>query len=233
MGFILTPQRIVTVRYVALPSFEQAQGWIEAAAAPPPAIEVFAHLVEAVVDRAADLLEHIGGELDQLSRAVFRSRGGRDTKRSGAFLRETLSNLGRIGDRAGQVRDVLLGVGRITGFTAETAQAFCPAGIEARLRAVRQDLASLNDYEGHLTDKVHFLLDAVLGFINMEQNDVVKVLTIASIVGVPPVLVAGVYGMNFKHMPEYDWAFGYPYSLALMALTAVVPLIWFKWRGWM
>lgn len=232
VGLILTRDRLVTVRFSRLPAFDLTAHALEGEAQ-PVAVDVLARLIEAAVDRNADVLEHIGGELDGLSRDVFRPRIGRPAKRSGQFLRETLGELGRIGDRASQVRDVLLGVGRISGFTAETAHAFCPVDVEARLRAVREDLASLNDYEAHLTDKVHFLLDAVLGFISIEQNDVVKVLTIASIVGVPPVLVAGIYGMNFKRIPEYDWAFGYPYALALMAVTAIVPLIWFKWRGWM
>jgi magnesium transporter len=84
-----------------------------------------------------------------------------------------------------------------------------------------------------LANKVQFLLDATLGFINIEQNDIVKVLTVVSVVGVPPVLVAGIYGMNFKGMPELSWSWGYPYSLVLMVVSAVIPLMWFKWRGWM
>ncbi len=76
----------------------------------------------------------------------------------------------------------------------------------------------------HLSDKVQFLLDAMVGLIGIAQNDVFKVLTIVSI--------AGIYGMNFKLMPEYDWSFGYPYALAVIALSGLAPLAWFKWRGW-
>jgi magnesium transporter len=79
---------------------------------------------------------------------------------------------------------------------------------------------------------VHFLLDAVLGYITIEQNDLFKVLTIASVVGIPPTLIAGLYGMNFKFMPELDWTWGYPFGLALILVSAIIPLIWFKWRGW-
>ena len=91
---------------------------------------------------------------------------------------------------------------------------------------------SLNDYEGHLSDKVQFLLDAVLGYITIEQNDLFKVLTIVSVVGIPPTVVAGIYGMNFKFMPELGWELGYPFGLAMILLSALIPLIWFKWRGW-
>jgi CorA-like Mg2+ transporter protein len=82
------------------------------------------------------------------------------------------------------------------------------------------------------SNKVQFLLDAIRGFINIEQNDLFKVLTIVSVVGIPPTVVAGIYGMNFKFMPELAWQWGYPFGLALILLSALVPLIWFKWRGW-
>ena len=100
------------------------------------------------------------------------------------------------------------------------------------LDTLRNDLASLNDYEFHLLNKVQLLMDATLGLINVEQNDIIKVLTVVNVVGVPPTLVASMYGMNFKYMPELDWSWGYPYGLALIAITAIAPLIWFKWRGW-
>ena len=95
-----------------------------------------------------------------------------------------------------------------------------------------KDVRSLNEYEGHLNTKIQFLLNAALGFLTTEQNNLFKVLTIASVVGIPPVLVAGIYGMNFHFMPELNWAFGYPFGLALILISGVLPLLWFKWRGW-
>ncbi len=97
---------------------------------------------------------------------------------------------------------------------------------------MRQDVASLNDYDVQITGKVQFLLDATLGFINIQQNNVIKVLTVASIVGIPPTLIASIYGMNFKGMPELTWAWGYPYGLTVIALSAILPLVWFWRRGW-
>ena len=93
-------------------------------------------------------------------------------------------------------------------------------------------MLSLNDYEVHLTDKIQFLLDADLGFINTEQNDLFKVLTIASVVGIPPVFMAGVWGMNFKDMPELGWPHAYLFAWIVIILSAVIPLAWFKWRNW-
>jgi magnesium transporter len=104
---------------------------------------------------------------------------------------------------------------------------------KARLAAIAKDVGSLNDYEGQLSNKVQFLLDAVLGFISIEQNDLFRVLTIVSVVGIPPTLVAGIYGMNFRFMPELAWSWGYPFALAVILLSAVLPLAWFKWRGWL
>ena len=106
------------------------------------------------------------------------------------------------------------------------------AAVKTRLDTLRQDLASLNDYESHLLNKLQLLMDATLGLINVEQNDIIKVLTIVSVVGVPPTLIASMYGMNFKNMPELDWAWGYAWGLAWIVISALVPLIWFKWRGW-
>jgi magnesium transporter len=101
-----------------------------------------------------------------------------------------------------------------------------------RLQSVSSDIASLVQFSEGLVSRVQLLQDAAAGIINIDQNDVMKVLTIASVVGIPPVLVAGIYGMNFKNMPEYDWAWGYQWGLGLIVVTALIPLIWFKWKDW-
>ena len=108
-----------------------------------------------------------------------------------------------------------------------------PAEVTPRLQTLERDIASLSDYDVHLTNKVQLLLDATLGLINIQQNNIIKVLTIVSVVGVPPTLVASMYGMNFRYMPELNWTWGYPFGLALIVLSALVPLLWFKLRGWL
>jgi magnesium transporter len=148
-------------------------------------------------------------------------------------LHAALRKLGRLGDRVSQLRDTLLGLGRIAAFVCETGDTVLRHELLPRMKAIRADIVSLNDYQQHLSNKVQFLLDATLGFISIEQNDVVKTLTIVSVVGVPPVVVAGIYGMNFEFMPELHWHLGYPFALASMLVTGLLPLIWFKWRGWM
>jgi magnesium transporter len=189
---------------------------------------------ESIIDRVADLLEGAAAELDQVSRGIFHQKQHRrDANRSELFQRNILAKVGRIGERLSHIRDVLLGVGRIVPFVLEVRHAPAPDPIAARLKAVRHDILSLNDYEAHLAGKVQFLLDAVLGFITISQNDIFKVLTVASIVGIPPTLMAGVYGMNFKNMPELNWSFGYPFGLIVIVISALIPLAWFKWKGWL
>jgi magnesium transporter len=143
-----------------------------------------------------------------------------------------LSAVGSIGDRMSQARDVLLGLGRIAPYVEGLRLPWIVPEFENHLSAVSKDISSLNDYQAHLSNKVQFLLDAILGFITIEQNDLFKVLTIVSVVGIPPTLMAGIYGMNFKFMPELNWVWGYPFGLAIIILSALVPVIWFKWRGW-
>ena len=106
-------------------------------------------------------------------------------------------------------------------------------GLRDRLGSVKHDIESLDEFESSLTGRVQLLLDAATGFISIEQNDVVKVLTVVSVAGVPPVLIAGVYGMNFHNMPELAWPWGYPFAMALMVVSTILPVLWFKYRDWM
>ncbi len=233
LGFVLTREHLLTVRFAKHPLIDQLY---ESCHGKMSACEVFLHLLEALVDRAADTFEHCSTQLDELSHKAFHAEvpaRGRPTRAATDKLHGMLRRLGQIGDHISQIRDTLLGLGRISAFVCETGNTVLNGDEHSRLKAVRADINSLNDYQQHLSGKVQFLLDATLGFISIDQNDVVKTLTIVSVVGVPPVLVAGIYGMNFQYMPELHWHFGYPFALLLMALTGLLPLVWFKWRRWM
>ena len=232
VGMVLTTERLVTVRFDRFGAFDLAAAHARSEG-DLTSLGLFTCLFESVIDKLADALEECAGDLDQVSRAVFHQKNHRrNADMTEIFQRQTLAQVGRIGERASQIRDVLLGVGRIVPFVLEVRHEPAPEPIAARLKAVRQDITSLNDYESHLAAKVQFLLDAVLGFITISQNDIFKVLTVASIVGIPPTLMAGVYGMNFKNMPELSWTYGYPFGLAVIIISALIPLAWFKWKGW-
>jgi magnesium transporter len=234
VGFILTPTVLVTVRFAKLATFDQVADQIHNDPSLATNVGVFTALLEAIVDRGADVLEGLRGELDRISHKVFHGNPIhlRHAVRSTNTLRTTLSAVGAIGERVSQARDVMLGVGRIASFARDIGEEWITPEFRVRLRAVLKDVASLNEYEAHLSGKVQFLLDAVLGYITIEQNDLFKILTIASVVGIPPTLMAGIYGMNFKFMPELAWAWGYPFGLVVILVSALIPLLWFKWRGW-
>lgn len=231
LGFLLNSKVLVTVRFAHLRVVD-AQALEAACTTVPSSVNVFVSLLEAMVDRAADLLEASGAELDKMSRETFRNAGTKKPQRASVSLRQALAQMGRLGDRVGQIRAMLLGIGRLAPFASEAGREWIGPEYQSRLGAVRADVLSLADYETFLEGKNQFLLDAVLGFINTEQNDLFKILTIVSVVGVPPTLVASVYGMNFAYMPELHWRVGYPYALALIVLSAVIPMAWFKWKDW-
>ena len=232
VGFVLAADRLITVRFDPFGAFETAADNAEADQ-DITSLGVFTCVFESIIDRVADALEAAAAELDRVSQSIFHQKQRRrGAPKNELFQRAVLSKVGRLGEGLSQVRDVLLGVGRIVPFVLEVRKGAAPDSIVARLQAVKQDIVSLNDYEGHLANKVQFLLDAVLGFITISQNDIFKVMTVWSLVGIPPTLMAGIYGMNFKFMPELEWHLGYPMGLAVIVISALLPLAWFKWKGW-
>jgi magnesium transporter len=235
VGFVIGPRVLVTVRFAELPIFDDIGKRVGSDDSLENGMCVFTSLIEAMIDRGADVLEHLGVKVDQLSRSVFKGglvRTGRSL-RSSRRMREALESIGELADRLAKARDVLLGVGRIASFAGDVGSEWITASSKKRLEAVSKDVVSLSDYETRLSDKIQLLLDAVLGFVNIQQNELFKILTIVSVVGVPPTILVGIWGMNFKHMPELDWTFGYPLAWLAVIASGVLPLIWFKQRGWL
>ena len=196
---------------------------------------VFVALIDGMVDFAADMLETSSNSLAALSANTFGQNAVPAAvrhKRMTHALRESLKAVGSAGDQLSRICESLLGLQRIVGFVSEMAAAWLRPELKTHLKTAQQDLTSLVDFEAHLSGKTQFLLDAILGFINTEQNEIFKVLTIVSVVGIPPTLIASMYGMNFHNMPELGWRWGYPYGLGLIALSTLLPILWFKRRGW-
>lgn len=236
LGFVLSRDRLITVRFTALPSFDAVTAsYATEGNRPNSSLDVFLALLEAMVDALADVLERQGESLDRASRHIFHPRAAtrRRPIRMDQALRAMLREVGAAGDLSTKIRDTLLGVARVAQYVVGTVGDWIAAAQRARFDTLRADLTSLTDFQTHLSDKVQFLLDATLGFINIEQNNTIKVLTIVSIVGIPPTFIASLYGMNFHDIPELSWSFGYWYALAGMALSAVLPLVWFRLRGWL
>ena len=234
IGFVLTPKILVTVRFDELHAVHNVGERVGKDSNTYTPAQIFALIVEAIVDYGADKLEHIQADTRAVSRDVFHRapHGRRNVSKKNWMLRETLVKLGDMGERLSETRETLLTLQRTLPFVIDRGGAWIGDDVKVRLKTATADVQSLNDFETHLTDKVQFLLDATLGFINNEQNDMFKVLTIASVVGIPPVFIAGVYGMNFHDMPELSWTHGYAFGWAMIVVSTIIPVAWFKWRGW-
>ena len=234
LGFVLTKDLLVTIRFAQLHTFEAITKRVERRERSAP--DIFLVILEAMIDYGADRLEELRAEALRISQRIFHNKMQEMQKKNvtivNSMLRETLVEIGDMGERLSHIRDTLLVLQRAMPFITEHGDDWMEPAVKARLKMAAGDVASLNDYEVHLTDKLQFLLDADLGFINVEQNDLFKVMTIWSVVGIPPVLLAGIWGMNFHFMPELAWHYGYPLALVTIALSGVIPLAWFKWRGW-
>jgi magnesium transporter len=234
-GFVLSPERLISVRFAPSTIFDNFSAHAAAGeTGHDSAAHIFVGLLEAIVDRQADALELVRNDMETLSHAIFamglERSGGR--KQEDATLRQTLGELGRISDLISHVRDTQTGAARIVPFVLAMTSGWLPKDLAPRLKTLRQDIASIRDFETHLTNKLQFLLDATLGFISIAQNNVMKVLAVASVIGIPPVAIAGIYGMNFKYMPELEWTYGYVWGLGLIAVTTVIPLIVLRVKKW-
>ena len=233
LGFVLTEEILVTVRFARLHTFEAIATRVKRRKRSAP--DIFLVILEALVDYGADRLEELRAESLEISKRVFHKQmqdNRRNIKNTNRMLRTTLVELGDMGERLSHIRETLLVLQRAVPFLTEHGDGWMAPQVKARLKMAGSDVQSLNEYEVHLTDKIQFLLDAALGFISTEQNDLFKVLTIASVVGIPPTFIASMYGMNFHFMPELSWHYGYAWGLGLIFLSTVIPIAWFKWRGW-
>jgi len=232
-GFVLAKNVLLTVRSSKLTAFHTVITELAASEQIEPA-HAFVRLLEALVDRMADLLEASARDLDDASHLIFRPEAPKEARLSHetAKLRRLMIHTGRISERMARVQYTLVCLDRMAKFVVERCREWIARDAGNRLQTVSSDIASLVQFTEGLVSRVQLLQDAASGIINIDQNEVMKVLTIASVVGIPPVLVAGVYGMNFKNMPELDWTWGYPFALALVVITGLLPLIWFKWKDW-
>ena len=163
---------------------------------------------------------------------LFRSRSR--TTRTRDF-ESIIEQIGREGDLLGMVRESLVSINRLLTYhnAVEDADKKATRDARVRLKILQRDVASLSDHSSYLSGKINFMLDSTLGLINLEQNQIIKIFSIAAVCLMPPTLVASLYGMNFKHMPELEWTYGYPMAIGLMLISAIVPVIYFRRKGWL
>jgi magnesium transporter len=177
-------------------------------------------------------LEVTSRDLDEESHVIVRQADSGRLSRETRHLRQLMIHTGRTSERMARIHYTLVCLDRMAKFTIDRARDWLAPEQAARLQSVSSDIASLVQFTEGVVNRVQLLQDAATGIINIDQNDVMKVLTIASVVGIPPVLIVGIYGMNFKNMPELNWSWGYEYALALIVITAALPLLWFRWKDW-
>ncbi len=231
--FILSGHRLITVRYDEPRPFLMVGNKLARTCSPTITGElVMMDLLDAVIDRAADILERVGVEVDQVSHDIFEPEDARaDRTRS---YNQILRAIGRKGDLASKVRESLVSIGRLLLYLANEADTMRWAKEpRAQLRGMQRDVQSLSDHAAYLSNKIQFLLDAMLGVVTIEQNNIIKIFSVAAVALMPPTLIASIYGMNFKHMPELDWHFGYPIAIVLMVAAAALPYFFFKWKKWL
>ena len=234
--FVLRDKVLVTIRYAEPRPFAifEASALRPGGRPLPSGEHVMVGLLEAFIDRMAQVLETTGDELDAISRDVFRSRVKGATRKA-RNLEALIEKIGNKGDMLTLVRESLVSILRLTTFhqTKETSNTKMTREIRQEFKILQRDAASLGDHAGFMSNKVNFLLDATLGLINLEQNQIIKIFSVAAVIFLPPTLVASIYGMNFEHMPELAWQAGYPIALCAMVASAILPYLFFKRRGWL
>jgi magnesium transporter len=228
LGFVLTRDLLATIRYADSLAFDQVAGTLTRAGTTHGSSDIFFDLIEGIVDVGADRIEAIAADVSKLSQAVFSEE--RDRR---GLLRTALFKVGNMQRQITQIRSALLGVSRVVSYLCDVPLPWISQRLQSQWRVIHADIVSLNEFDQQLSERLQFLLDAILGFINNDQNDIMRVLTIVSVVTVPPMILAGIWGMNFKSIPEYDWPHGYAFALTMIVISIIVPLIAFKLKKWL
>jgi magnesium transporter len=253
--FILTPTCLVSVRFTRPRSFSSfaARALRKSILCSSPE-EVLEGLVEAMVNRIADILEKVGNELDTLLKGVFvqphvavnelpdasklkeidDGHVKKKVRNSSDYYNEIMRKIGKGGNIISKSRESLVSINRMLIFFSqiEDGKYMTKREHRTRFKHLSREIHSLSEYANFLSQKNSFLLDATLGMINVEQNTIIKVFTVAAAMFLPPTLIASIYGMNFEYMPEIDWELGYPLALIMMISSAVIPFFYFKRKGW-
>jgi magnesium transporter len=229
ISFVLTKSALITLRFTRPMPFQTYAARVQRSpAACNSSDAVLVGLLEAVVDRLADLLERTSAQIESLAFSIFDKRKASTS----GLMQDALQQVGRYGTLISSVSESLVTLSRLLAFTS-IATGHLNKESRAHLKTLTRDVRSLNEHTAFMSSKINFLLDATLGLINIDQNRIVKLFTVAAVMFMPPTLIASLYGMNFKFMPELDWRFGYPMAVGLMVLSALLPFLYFRSRKWL
>jgi magnesium transporter len=230
--FILADNRLITNRYVDPTPVRRFMTHVERSpAACTSSATLLAGLLEAFTERIADVLERVQVDLDAVSLTIFpRSDGAAPNNRD---LHAMIQKIGASGDLISKSRESLVSFQRLLTYVQQATNVTLSQDQRGRFKSTLRDVQSLSDHASFLGGKVQFLLDAVLGLINLEQNNIIKIFSVVAVMFLPPTLIASIYGMNFHFMPELDKHWGYPLALVAMVASAIVPFLYFRRRGWL
>lgn len=223
--FILVGHRLITIRYSDPAPFQVYVAQAKRTSGCVSGEAVLAELLDAIVDRIADILERVQHDLNELSQVIF-SRGKVD-------FGEALRKIGLAQGLTSRTRESLVSINRLLLFMGRMGEAKPNKVLGRSFKTLSRDVISLSDHASFLTNNISFLLNATLGKINIEQTGIIKIFSVAAVVFLPPTLIASIYGMNFEFMPELGWRFGYPMALVAMVFSAILPYQYFKYRGWL
>jgi len=226
VAFILKNNSLLSIHLEDLPVFRLVRmrartrpGYIE------DAREVLLDLYATDAEYSADALEGVYAELEKISQSVL------TTKMTDVEAANVLARVANEEDLNGRIRRNVMDTRRAVSFLMR--QKLLEADQAEEALQILRDIESLDGHTAFLFEKINFLMDATVGFININQNKVIKIFSVASVALLPPTLIASIYGMNFKHMPELDWEYGYLLAVGIMLLSVVIPFTYFKSRGWL
>ena len=232
VSFVLTQDKLVTVRYIDPQPFKTFAARCERGTPIAPRADmVLMSLLDVIVDRMADVLERAGAEIELISKDIFQPPEG--TSMQSKDFQNVLRRLGRKHDLTGKMRESLLSFSRVLSFLASAMEGKPNKDVRTHVKTLTRDVQSLQDHTSFLGGKLNYLLDATLGLINIDQNNIIKIMSVASIVFLPPTLFASIWGMNFHFMPELSEEIGYPIALVVIVISGILPYAFFKRRGWL
>ncbi|MFG1398625.1 magnesium transporter CorA family protein [Roseixanthobacter pseudopolyaromaticivorans] len=230
--FILVKGKLVTVRYADPKPFVVLATRLKKLCAQTTGGQILMELLDTIVDRVSEVLERTGADIERLSKRVFErdSEGGNRTQR----YRAILTHIGRKEGLLSYARESLASLSRLLAFIGTEGESK-PLGpdTKSQIKSMTRDVTGLADYANFLANKLQFLLDGTIGMVGLEQNNIIKIFAVLSVVLMPPTLIASIYGMNFQHMPELAETYGYPLALTAMVISAILPYVFFKWRRWL
>ncbi len=229
--FILKTNNLVTNRYVDPLPFRRYIAYAERhpnSCSTAPAI--LAGLLESIVNRIADVIERVATDLDSASAEVF----SQSKRRRGAArdFRKVLERLGQSGELTSKARESLVSLGRLLAFLQQTSVPLTQ-DVKSRLRTLSRDVLAMSDHASFLGTKTSFILDATLGLINIDQNNILKIFSVVTVFLLPPSVIAAIFGMNFERMPWLAESWGFWAAIGLMLLSSIGPFLFFKRKGWL